>query len=175
VVVVYIYATYVHQVRGSRGIQSVQGSSQELVRMCEAMTDNTPELSMGEMREICKEGIRLNTTATHTQGTISLLTCSMYMLHDTGLLHFLWAGVYNITKYVHNRTPMRALPHMRLARVLAHPCAFGVSCVTIEPQVMLKSWMISMWSVVEFKYGGGGYKVWDSKWRAAVESRCGVL
>ena len=35
-------------------------------KLCEVMTDNTCELSMGEMRELCeRKGIRLNTTVSY--------------------------------------------------------------------------------------------------------------
>ena len=87
-------------------------------RLHAVMTDNAWELSMGEMRETCeKEGIQLNITVPYhpvlnrvAECVVGVLTDAVHaMLHDSGLLQYLWAEAYNMATYVHNRTPTRAL------------------------------------------------------------------
>ena len=55
----------------------------------------------------------------------------------------------------------------------AHLCAVGAPCSIVEPLKKLKKlddW-VRMCFFVGYKYGGGGYRVWDPKGKAVVESR----
>jgi hypothetical protein len=51
--------------------------------------------------------------------------------------------------------------------------AFGAPCAVVEPSERLKKLddRATMLFFVGYKYGGGGYKVWDPKRRVVVESR----
>ena len=140
------------------------------------MTDNAHELCMGEVKE--KEGIRLHTSVRYSpesngvaERTIGVLTsATRAMLHDSGLPKFLWAEAFSAATYVHNRTPRRALGGRMPYEVLygpmpdvSHWWAFGAPCAIVEPKELLKKSI--------YKYGGGGYRVWDPKKRVVIESR----
>ena len=55
----------------------------------------------------------------------------------------------------------------------AHLCAVGAPCSIVEPLKKLKKLddRARMCFFVSYKYGGGGYRVWDPKGKAVVESR----
>jgi hypothetical protein len=158
-------------------------------RLREVMTDNAGELSKGEMRKICEEeGIWLSTTVPYrpasnrvAERTIRVLTSVVRaMLHDVGLPKFLWAEAFSTATYVHNRTPTKVLGGLTLFEVLygmkpdvRDLCAFGVLCAVIKPSKKLKKLddHAMMCFFVGYKYSGGGYRVWDPKHKAVVESR----
>jgi len=155
----------------------------------EILTDNARELSMGEMRDICEqEGIKLHTTVPYhpasngvAERTIGVLTGAVRaMLKDSGLPDSLWAEAFVTAAYVHNRTPTRALEGLTPFEAryetkpdLAHLRAFGAPCSIVEPLVKLKKLdeRARMCFFVGYKYGGGGYRVWDPKGKVVVESR----
>jgi transposase InsO family protein len=158
-------------------------------RLREVMTDNAGELSKGEMRKICEEeGIRLSTTVPYhpasngiAERAIGVLTGTVRaMLHDSGLPKFLWAEAFSTATYVHNRTPTKALGGLTPFEVLygmkpdvRDLRAFGAPCAVVEPSEKLKKLddRASMCFFVGYKYGGGGYRVWDPKRKVVVESR----
>ena len=158
-------------------------------KLCEVMTDNMHELSMGEMHELCKhEGIRLNTMVPYhpasngvAEQVIGVLTNIMQvMLHNSGLPKCLWAEVFSTAMYVHNRTPMKALDRLTPYEVLhgikpglADLCAFGALCTIVKPVAKLKKLddQVRMCFVVGYKYSGGGYRVWDPEKKVVVKSR----
>ena len=155
----------------------------------EVMTDNARELSMGEMRDICgQDGIKLHTTVPYhpasngvAERTIGVLTGAVrVMLRDSDLPDTLWAEAFVTTAYVHNRTPTKALKGLTPFEVryemkpdLAHLRAFGAPCSIVEPLEKLKKLddRAKMCFFVGYKYGGGGYRVWDPKGKVVVESR----
>ena len=80
--------------------------------------DNITEYESNEFNDYCKEdGIKRETTTAYTpeqngvverkNRTIIEATCAM--LHDQGLLKFLWGEAANTTVYVQNRCPHQAL------------------------------------------------------------------
>ena len=158
-------------------------------RIREVLTDNTRELSMGEMSRFCEaEGIKLNTTVPYhpasngvAERTIGVLTNTVRaMLHDAGLPKSLWAEAYRTATYVRNRTPTKALdgrtPYEMLYDVkpdLADLRAFGAPCAIVNPSEKLRKLddRASMCVFVGYKYGGGGYRVWDPKKSIVVETR----
>jgi hypothetical protein len=80
------------------------------------MTDNTCELLIGEVHNICKwDGIKLHTTIPYhpalngvAEHTIGVLTsAARTMLYDSSLPDYLWAEEINTATYVHNRTPTK--------------------------------------------------------------------
>jgi len=155
----------------------------------EILMDNVRELLMGEMRDICeRDGIKLHTTVPYhpasngvAERTIGVLTSAVQaMLKDSGLPDSLWAEAFVTAAYVHNRTLMRALKgltpfeaHYETKPDLAHLRAFGAPCSIVEPLVKLKKLdeRARMCFFVGYKYGGGGYRVWDPKGKVVVESR----
>jgi transposase InsO family protein len=166
---------------------AAEGESGKKLR--EVMTDNAGELSKGEMRKICEEeGIRLSTTVPYhpasngvAERTIGVLTGAVRaMLHDAGHPKFLWAETFSTAAYVHNRTPAKALGGLTPFEVLygtkpdvRNLRAFGAPCAVIEPSEKLKKLddRATMCFFVGYKYGGGGYRVWDPKRKVVVESR----
>ena len=158
-------------------------------KLCEVMTDNTRELSMGEMCELCKcEGIRLNTTVPYhpvlngvAKQAIGVLTNIVRaMLHDSSLLKCLWAEAFSTATYVHNRMPTKALDGLTPYEVLhgtkpdlADLCAFSAPCAIVKPVAKLKKLddQARMCFVVGYKYSGGGYRVWDPEKKVVVKSR----
>ena len=158
-------------------------------KICKVMTDNVHKLSMGVMQEICeKEGIQLNTTVPYhpasngiVEWAIGVLTSAVRaMLHNSSLPQYLWAEVYNTATYVHNRTPTRALggvtpyeAHYRVKPKVEHLRAFGAPCASVEPQHNLKKLddRASMCFFMGYKYGGGGYWVWDPKRQVIIKLR----
>ena len=153
------------------------------------MTDNARELSMREMREICeRDGIKLNTTVPYhpasngvAERTIGVLTNTVRaMPHDAGLPKSLWAEAFSTAMYVRNRTPTKALdgctPYEMLYDVkpdLAHLCAFSAPCAIVSPSEKLRKLddRASMCVFVGYKYGGGGYRVWDPRRSIMIESQ----
>ena len=151
--------------------------------------DNARELCMGEMRELCvREGIKLHTTVPYhpasngiAERAIGVLTNAVRaMLRDSGLAGSLWGEAYMSAAYVHNRTPTNVLKgltpfEMRYGAEpdLAHLRAFGALCSVVDPLVKLKKLddHARMCFFVGYKYGGGGYWVWDLKGGVLVESR----
>jgi len=87
----------------------------------EVMMNNARELSMGEMRDICKcDSIKLCTTVLYhpasngvAECAIEVLTVAAHaMLHDAGLPQILWAEAFSTVTYLRNRTPTRALDRL---------------------------------------------------------------
>ena len=158
-------------------------------KLCEVMTDNARELSMGEMRELCeREGIKLNTTVPYhpasngvAERAIGVLTNSVRaMLHDSGLPKSLWAEAFSTATYVHNRTPTTALGGLTPYEVLYETRpnisdlrAFGAPCAIVQPAVKLKKLddRTNMCFFLGYKYGGGGYRVWRPEMKVVVEAR----
>ena len=158
-------------------------------KLCEVMTDNARELSMGEMCELCEcEGIRLNTTVPYhpalngvAEQAIGVLTNIMRaMLHDSSLPKCLWAEAFSTVMYMHNRTLMKALDGLTPYEVLhgtkpdlADLRAFSTPCAIVEPVAKLKKLddQVRMCFVVGYKYSGGGYRVWDPEKKVIVKSR----
>ena len=158
-------------------------------RIREVLTDNARELSMGEMSRFCEtEGIKLNTTVPYhpasngiAERTIGVLTNAVRaMLHDAGLPKSLWAEAFRTATYVRNRTPTKALdgrtPYEMLYKVtpdLAELRAFGAPCAIVSPSEKLRKLddRASMCVFVGYKYGGGGYRVWDPRKSIVVETR----
>ena len=155
----------------------------------EVMMDNTQELCMGEMQDLCtQEGIKLHTSVPYhpalnrvAKCTIRVLTNAVWaMLQDSGLPGSLWAEAFITAAYVHNRTPTKVLKGLTPFEVcygaepdLAHLQAFRALCSIVKPLVKLQKlddWA-RMCCFVGYKYGGGGYRVWDPKGKVMVESR----
>jgi transposase InsO family protein len=150
-------------------------------KLREVMTDNVGKLSKGEMRKICdEEGIRLSTTVPYhpasngvAEWTIGVLTGMVRaMLCDSGLPKVLWAEAFATATYVHNRTPTKALdgrtPFKALYGVkpdVSNVRAFSAPCAVVKPSEKLKKLddRATMCYFVGYKYGGGGYQVWDLK------------
>ena len=148
------------------------------------MTDNA--------RELEQAGIKLHTSVRYSpesngvaERAIRVLTNAVRaMRHDSGLPKSLWAEAFNTTTYVHNRTPTKALGDRTPFEVrygakpdVSHLRAFGAPCATVEPKERLRKLddRTTMCFFVGYKYAGGGYRVWDPKRRAVVESRGLVL
>ena len=166
------------------GVERVLGN-----RLCEVMTDNACELSMGEMHKLCeREGIKLNTTVLYhpalngvAKRAIGVLTNSVQaMLHDSGLPKYLWAEVFSTATYVHNRTPMSALdrltPYEKLYSMklnISDLQAFGAPCTIVQPAIKLKRLddRAMMCLFLGYKYDGRGYRVWCPERRVVVEVR----
>ena len=158
-------------------------------RLREVMTDNAGELSMGEMRELCEqEGIKLHTSVPYhpvsngvAERTIGILTNIVRaMLHDCSLLRSLWAEAFKTATYVRNRTPTKALggrtPFELVYGMIpnvSHLHAFSTPCAAVEPAAKLKKLddRAGRYFFIGYKYGGGGYRLWDPRRRAVVESR----
>jgi len=90
-------------------------------QLCGVMTNNARELSMGEMRNICKhDGIKLCTTVSYhptsngvAERAIEVLTAAAHaMLHNAGLPQILWAEAFSTATYLRNRTLTRALDRL---------------------------------------------------------------
>jgi hypothetical protein len=158
-------------------------------RICEVMTDNAHELSMGEMRTFCEtEGIRISTTVPYHPASngiakrmIGVLTGAVWaMLHDSGLPKSLWAKAFNTATYMRNRVLTGVLdgrtPYKMVYGVkpdVADLQAFSAPCAVVEPAAKLKKlddWVV-MCVFVGYKYSGGGYRVWDPRKSAVVECR----
>ena len=158
-------------------------------RIREVLMDNVRELSMGEMSRFCEtDGIKLNTTVPYhpasngiAERTIGVLTNAVRtMLHDAGLPKSLWAEAFRTATYVRNRTLTKALdgrtPYEMLYDVmpdLAELHAFSAPCAIVSLSEKLKKlddWA-SMCVFVGYKYGGGGYRVWDLRKSIMVETR----
>ena len=141
------------------------------------MTDNTRELTMGEIWEVCEHnGTKLYMTVLYhpvsngvTEWMISVLTGAIRAtLHDSGLPDSLWAEAFSTAVYVHNTMPMKMLegctPFELLYRKKAdvtHLHAFGAPCAIVKPLAKLKKlddW-VRMCYCVGYKYGRGGYRV----------------
>ena len=155
----------------------------------EVMTDNARELCMGEMRDLCvQEGIKLHTSVPYhpasngvAERAIGVLTNAVRaMLRDSGLPGSLWAEAFITAAYVHNRTPTKVLKGLTpfearygMEPDLAHLRAFGAPCSIVEPLEKLQKLddRARMCCFVGYKYGGGGYRVWDPKGKVVVESR----
>ena len=102
------------------------------------------------------------------------------MLRDSGLTGSLWGEAYMSAAYVHNRTPMNILKgltpfemHYSAEPDLAHLRAFGAPCSMVDLLVKLKKLdnCVRMCFFISYKYGGGGYQVWDPKGGVLVELR----
>jgi len=153
-------------------------------RLREVMTDNARELSMGEMRDICeRDGVKLHTmvpyhpvsnrVAERATGVLTATVC--VVLHDAYLPTKL-----STATYLRNRTPTRVLdgltPFELLYGVKPDPAdlqAFGVPCAIAEPSAKLKKLddRARFCVFVRYKYGSGGYRVWDPERGVVVESR----
>ena len=92
------------------------------------------------------------------------------MLNNLGLPKSLWAEAYNTATYVRNRTLTSALdgrtPYEMVYGVkpdLADLRAFGALCAIVKPGVNLQKLddCAIMCISIGYKYGGGGYRVWD--------------
>ena len=158
-------------------------------KLCEVMTDNACELSMGEMRKLCeREGIKLNTTVPYhpasngvAERAIGVLTNSVRaMLHNSGLPRYLWAEVFNTATYVHNWMSMRALGGLTPYEVLYETkpnisdlWAFGAPCAIVQPVIKLKKLddRANMCFFLGYKYSGGGYRVWRLEIKMVVKAR----
>jgi len=148
-------------------------------QLCKVMTNNTRELSMGEMRDICeRDGIKLRMTVPYhpasngvAERAIEVLTAAARaMLHDAGLPQILWAEAFSIVTYLRNRTPTRALDGLTPFELLysmkpdlVDLRTFGAPCTIAEPSARLKKLddRAKFCVFVGYKYGGGGYRVWD--------------
>ena len=102
------------------------------------------------------------------------------MLRDSGLAGSLWGEAYMSAAYVHNRMPMNILKgltpfkmHYGTEPDLAHFRAFSTLCSMVDPLAKLKKLddCARMCFFVGYKYGSGGYQVWDPKGGVLVESR----
>ena len=161
-------------------------------RLCKVLTNNAQELVMGDMCTHCKlEGIMLHTTVPYhpasngvAKQVIRILTNSVCtMLVNSRLLKSLWAEAFSMATYVQNRTPANALNgHTSWEAVYGTPpdvsdlCAFGAPCTVVEPAVKLRKLdnCSSMCFFIGYKYGGGGYRVWDPKRQVVIET-CDVV
>ena len=94
------------------------------------------------------------------------------MLNNLGLPKSLWAEAYNMVAYVRNRTLTSALdghaPYEMVYGVkpdLVDLCAFGSPCAIVEPGAKLQNLddCAIMCVFIGYKYGGGGYRVWDPR------------
>ena len=104
---------------------------------------------------------------------VGVLTNAVHtMLNDSGLPKSLWAEAYNMAAYVRNRTLTSALdscaPYEMVYGVkpdLVDSCAFSSPCTIIE--LGAKLWNLDdhaiMCVLIGYKYGGGGYRVWDPR------------
>ena len=158
-------------------------------KLREVLTDNARELSQEEIRRICEEtGVKLNTTVPYhpasngiAERTIGVLTNAICaMLHDADLPKDLWAEAYNSATYVRNRLLTSTIdgltPYEMVYGVkpnLANLRAFGVPCTVVEPREKLRKLddRASACVFVGYKYGGGGYRVWDCQRSVVVEAR----
>jgi hypothetical protein len=102
------------------------------------------------------------------------------MLHDPGPPRFLWAEAFSTATYVHNRTPMKALGGPTPFEVFYGMTpdvwdlrAFSAQRAVIKLSERLKKLddRATMCFFVEYKYGSGGYRVWDLRRQVVVESR----
>ena len=113
-------------------------------KLHEIMTDNTRELSMGEMREFCEEGIKLHTTVPYhpasngvAERTIGILTnAARAMLHDSGLPRSLWAKGDLCEESDANEGTARMYPHSNLST--AH-LPTSLTCARSAPHARLCS------------------------------------
>ena len=103
-------------------------------------------------------------------GVLTNAVCTM--LNDSGLPKSLWAEAYNTAAYVRNRTLTSALdgcaPYEMVYGVklnLADLRAFGSPCAIVEPGAKLRNLddRAIMCVFIGYKYGGGGYRVWDPR------------
>ncbi len=112
---------------------------------------------------------------------IGVLTSAVRaMLHDAGLPKNLWAKVYNTATHVRNRTLTAALdgrtPYEMVYRTkpdVADLWAFSAPCTIVKPKEKLNKlddWA-KMCVFIGYKYGGGGYRVWDPRVLGVVETR----
>jgi len=156
-------------------------------RLCEVMTNNACELSMGEMRNICeRDGIKLRTTVLYhpapngvAERAIEVLpAAARAMLHDAGLPQILWAEAFSTATYLRNRTLTRALDGLTPFELLygmkpdlADLHMFGAPCTIAEPSARLKKLddRASFCVFVGYKYSGGSYHVWDPEREVVVE------
>ena len=135
-----------------------------------------------------KAGIKLNTTipyhpalngiVEHIIGVLTNVVCAM--LHDSGLPKDLWAKVFNMVTYIRNRLPMSALkgymPYEMVYDVkpdLVNLCMFSVPCAIVKPKEKLQKsydWA-TLCVFVGYKYGRGGYSIWDPQKSVVVEAR----
>jgi len=99
------------------------------------------------------------------------------MLRDSGLPKSLWAEAFSMATCVQNRTPTGALegrtPYEMVYDVkpdLADLRAFGA---IVEPSEKVEKFddRVILCIFVEYKYGRGGYRMWDPRKSVVVESR----
>jgi hypothetical protein len=158
-------------------------------QMHEVLMDNACKLSMGEMHWICEEsGVKLNTMVSYhpasngvAEHTIRVLTNAIHtMLHDSGLPKSLWAEAFSMAMYIWNRTPMSALegcmPYKMVYNIkpdFEDLHTFSVLCANVKLSEMLEKsdGQVSLCMFIEYKYGGGGYRVWDPRRSVVVELR----
>jgi len=158
-------------------------------RLCEVMMDNARKLSMGKMHNICKcDSIKLHMMVPYhpasngvAERAIGVLTATAHaMLHDAGLPKKLWVEAFSMATYLRNRMPMRALDGLTPFELLygmkpdlADLRAFGALCVIAEPSAKLKKLddCARFCVFVGYKYGGGGYHIWDPEREVVVESQ----
>ena len=161
-------------------------------RLCKVLTDNAQELVMGDMHTYCKlEGIMLHTTVPYhpalngvAEWVIRILMNSVCaMLVNSRLLKSLWAEAFSMATYVQNRMPAKALNGCTSWEVvygtppnMSDLHAFGAPCAVVELAVKLRKLdnCLSMCFLVGYKYGGGGYRVWDPKRQVVIET-CDVV
>ena len=153
------------------------------------MTDNVCELSMGEMRDICeRNSIKLHMMVPYhsasngvAEHAIGVLTATAHaMLHNVSLPKKLWVEAFSTATYLCNRTPTRALDRLTPFELLysmkpdlADLWAFGALCAIAEPSAKLKKLddHARFCVFVGYKYGGGGYRIWDPEREVVVESQ----
>ena len=116
-------------------------------RLRAVVIDNARELSMGEVRDICKQdGIKLYTLRRmRWLSAPSEYSPMRRALYDSGLPDYLWAEAFNTATYAHNRTPTRALDGRTPFEVrygakpdLAHLRGFGAPCIVVQPLEKLR-------------------------------------
>ena len=106
-------------------------------------TDNGTKYESNEFNDYCREvGIKRETTTAYTpeqNGVVErknqiIIEATHAMLHDQGLLKFLWGEASNTTMYIQNRCPHQALDFRTLEEVftdkkldVSHFRIFGLS------------------------------------------------
>ena len=123
---------------------AVENESNNKLR--EFMTDNARELSMGEMRTICDDGIKLSITVYHpaSNGITKRATGVITSATRAVLRNGLWG-----------KARCRPLAHIR------PPCAI----VEAKEQLKKLDNHVTMHFFVGYKYERGGYRVWGPKRR----------